>query len=75
MASLGPWKAWIEGRDGASGTTIVIVGEGDDRGEDIELSGVPDEDVDFIANARQDIPLLVEEVERLREELSIRNNE
>lgn len=68
-ASPGPWKAWIEGRDGTSGTTFIMVGEGDRRGEDIELPGVPDADINFIAHARQDIPLLVEEIERLRKEL------
>lgn len=68
-ASSGPWKAWIEGRDGTSGTTFVMIGEGAQRRDDIELPGVPDADVDFIAHARQDIPLLLREIERLKSEL------
>lgn len=61
-ASLGPWKAWLEGRDHASGSNIVQTGR-----EDIEMSGALPEDYDFIAHARQDIPHLVAEVRRLRE--------
>lgn len=65
-ASPGPWKAWIEGRDSESGTTFIMIGEGQDRREDIELPGVANDDIDFIANARQDIPLLLQEIDRLK---------
>ncbi len=65
-ASPGPWKASIEGRDHESGSSIIIVGDGSSRRDDIELTGATPADYDFIAHARQDVPLLVEEVRRLR---------
>jgi hypothetical protein len=34
------------------------------RGEDLEIIGATTADLDFIANARQDIPALVKEIER-----------
>jgi hypothetical protein len=66
QAQSGPWKSYIEGRDHESGSSFIMVGEGDNRKEDIELSGATDADQDFIAHARQDIPLLMEEIKRLR---------
>ena len=65
-ASPGPWKAWVEGRDGTSGSTFIMVGEGEHRGEDIELPGIAEADIDFMAHARQDIPALIKEIEMLR---------
>jgi hypothetical protein len=35
-------------------------------GEDIYLTGASEADQDFIAHARQDIPRLIAEIERLR---------
>ncbi len=64
-ASAGPWKAFIEDRDQTSGSSFIMVGEGQQRGEDIELSGATTADYDFIAHARQDVPVLIEEVRRL----------
>lgn len=66
-ATPGPWKAFLEGRDHQSGSDFIRTGEGATRGEDIEMSGAAPADYDFIANARQDIPRLLEEIERLRE--------
>jgi hypothetical protein len=44
-----------------------MTGPPERRGNDIELSaGVPDDDQDFIAHARQDVPRLLAEVRRLR---------
>jgi hypothetical protein len=60
-ATPGPWVSFIEGRDHTSGSDFIKTG-----GEDIELSGATHEDQDFIAHARQDIALLIAEVERLR---------
>jgi hypothetical protein len=60
-SSPGPWKAWVEGRDHTSGSSIVQT-----AADDIEMSGATEADYDFIANARQDIPRLLEEVRRLR---------
>ena len=65
-ASPGPWKASIEGRDHEGGSSFIMVGEGPDRRDDIELTGATPADYDFIAHARQDVPLLVAEVLRLR---------
>jgi hypothetical protein len=64
-ATRGPWKAYIEGRDHESGSSVIQT-----SGNDIELSGATDEDYDFIASARQDVPRLIEEVRALREQLA-----
>ena len=63
-ATPGPWTSFIEGRDHLSGSSFIRT-----SGGDIELLGATAEDQDFIAAARQDIPLLVAEIRRLREEL------
>jgi hypothetical protein len=66
-ATKGPWRSFIEGRDHTSGTNFIMTGTPpNDRGDDIELIGGTNYDQDFIANARQDIPKLIEEVKRLR---------
>lgn len=67
QASLGPWKAMIEGRDHTSGSSFIRVGPPSARREDMEVTGATSEDVDLIAHARQDIPRLIAEVRRLRE--------
>jgi hypothetical protein len=68
-ARPGPWVAFVEGRDFDGGSSVIRVGEGDNSSEDLYLSGdskaVPAADYDFIANARQDIEFLLDEVERL----------
>ena len=68
-ATRGPWRSYIEGRDHTSGSDFIMTGEGSDRGEDIELSSATKADQDFIAHARQDVPRLLAEVERLRRQL------
>ena len=60
-ATAGPWKSFIEGRDFSSGSSFIQTG-----GEDIELTGATEADQDFIAACRQDIPLMLEEIRRLR---------
>jgi hypothetical protein len=77
-ASPGPWKAYVEGRDHDSGDTFIMIGEGAQRQDDmyvfqshagptrIETS---DADLDFIAEARQDIPRLLAEIRKLKAEL------
>jgi hypothetical protein len=65
-ATPGPWRSHVEGRDHTSGSSFIMTGEDDSRGEDIELSGATPADQDFIAHARQDIPRLLEEIQRLR---------
>jgi hypothetical protein len=49
----------------ANGKWISII-EGRDQTGDIYLTGATDADMDFIANARQDIPKLISEIKRLR---------
>ena len=60
-ATDGPWVSFIEGRDHTSGSSFIQT-----QGDDIELIGARDEDQDFIANARQDIPVLINEIRRLK---------
>lgn len=75
--TIAPWVASIEGRDHESGSHFIMTGipKGEDiwqakRGEDLEIIGATIADLDFIANARQDIPMLVAEVERLQKLLA-----
>jgi hypothetical protein len=70
--SIAPWVSFLEGRDHESGSSFIMTGvpKGEDiwqekRGEDLEISGATNADLDFIANARQDIPVLIAEIERL----------
>lgn len=65
-ASPGPWRSFIEGRDHTSGSDFIMTGPPEARGEDIEMSGATEDDQDFIAHARQDLPRLLAEVGRLR---------
>ncbi len=72
--SVAPWVPFIEGRDCESGSSFIMTGipKGEDiwqpkRGEDIEIvSGAMVADIDFIAHARQDIPKLLVEINRLK---------
>ncbi|MAP96598.1 MAG: hypothetical protein CMK07_16805 [Ponticaulis sp.] len=66
-ARIGPWTSFVEGRDHLSGCSFIKVGEGENRRDDIELTGATVADQDFIASARQDIPALIKEIKRLRE--------
>jgi hypothetical protein len=70
LASLGPWKSWVEGRDFFGDSSIISKGVGDNRGVDIEPLGATAEDMDFIAAARQDIPRLIFEI-RLRRRMVV----
>lgn len=74
-ARRGPWKSYVEGRDFTSGSNFIMIGKGEDRGTDIELIGATIEDQNFIAEARQDIPLLVNEVKRLKRLIEELKNE
>ena len=60
-----PWRSFVEGRDHTSGASFIKTGEGACSGEDIELTGATAADQDFIAAARQDVPLLLKEVRAL----------
>jgi hypothetical protein len=75
--TIAPWVASIEGRDHESGSHFIMTGipPGENiwqekRREDFEISGATIADLDFIAHARQDIPALIAEVERLQKLLN-----
>jgi hypothetical protein len=61
LATAGPWRSWIEGRDHTSGSSFIAT-----TGEDIEMVATNAADQDFMAAARQDVPSLLAEVIRLR---------
>ena len=65
-ATSAPWRSFIEGRDHLGGNDFIMTGGADDRSPDIELIGATPADQDFIAHARQDIPRLVTEIQRLK---------
>lgn len=70
-ATTGPWISIIEGRDQPlGGDSFILRGASDVRQEDLYLTGATVADQDFIAHARQDIPLLLDEIERLRDLLN-----
>jgi hypothetical protein len=64
-ATASPWISFVEGRDHSSGENVVVRGANGTE-DDLYLTGATKEDQDFIAHARQDIPLLLDEIERLR---------
>ena len=76
-ATAGPWQAFVEGRDHFGGDNFIRTGGDDDEAPDmyVTLSYWDNErpvaagaaDLDFIANAKQDIPTLIAEVRRLRD--------
>jgi hypothetical protein len=61
LATGGPWKSYVEGRDHMSGSNFIMT-----AGDDIYLVGASIADQDFIASARQNLPRLIAEVERLK---------
>ncbi len=69
VATPGPWVSYFEGRDHTSGDSFIQTAT-----QDIYISaedyagggGHFSADQDFIAHARQDMPRLIAEVERLR---------
>lgn len=73
LADPAPWTSSIEGRDHDSGDTFIMIGAADDRRQDLYLSrdsGPADGAThDLIAVARNALPLLIEEVRRLRSKL------
>ena len=65
-----PWRSYIEKRDHLSGSSFIMVGEADQRGDDMyvtrDAAPASNEDQDLIAAARTFLPLLLDEIERLR---------
>lgn len=62
----GHWTPCIEGRDFDSGSSFIMVQDGAMRREDIEFIGASAADIDFIGNAKRDIAMLLQEIERLK---------
>ena len=71
-----PWRSMIEGRDHWSGDNFIMIGEGEERGEDLYLRRdqlpASDADQDFVAASRNLIGPLLDEVERLERSSSVR---
>jgi type II secretory pathway component PulJ len=66
-ARPGPWKSYIEGRDHEAGSNYIQVSDNNQEMSTLEFSGkVTEADQDFIAHAREDIPALLSEIERLK---------
>jgi hypothetical protein len=63
-ATPGPWISLIEGRDHTSGDSVIVRGINRSE-EDLYMTGGTEADQDFIAHARQDIPILIDEIDRL----------
>jgi len=59
-ATAGPWDAYIEGKNHTDGSSFVKTPTGG-----IELDGATDYDIEFIANARQDVPFLLDLIQSL----------
>lgn len=64
-ATAGPWHPSIEGKHHESGSSCILQPTGG-----IDLDGASDGDIEFMAHARQDIPYLLTELERLQEVIS-----
>ena len=67
---VAPWRSTLEGRDHSAGEDFIMVGDDQDRSEDIYVNrdsgpalGV---DLDLIAASRIILPLLIAEIRRLR---------
>lgn len=65
-ATPSPWTSYIEGRDFDSGSSFIMTGEKESRDYDIEFISIKPEDQDFIAMARNVIPLLINEIIKLK---------
>jgi len=66
--SKGPWIAMLEGRDHLSGSSCIRTQNGV-----IDVDGATDGDIEFIGNARQDVPYLISELRRVASLLRIKS--
>lgn len=60
------WVVYLEGRDFTGGSSFIMVHFGEERLNDIEIFGVNDNELDFIANSKNDIKFLLDEIDRLK---------
>jgi hypothetical protein len=67
-ASPAPWVSYVEGRDHDSGDNFIQVNDGDDADMYVFRDTTPASaaDQDFIAAARNLVPKLLDELDRLR---------
>ena len=67
-ASPAPWVSYVEGRDHDSGDNFIQVNDGDDVDMYVFRDTTPASaaDQDFIAAARNLVPKLLDELDRLR---------
>lgn len=70
LVTPGPWTSIVEGRDQTSGSSFIQTG---DKDYDIDFIKLKEHDQDFIAMSRNMLPLLLEEINRLRKVLSENN--
>jgi hypothetical protein len=70
-ATVGPWLADSDEPEPAANISVIELGSCNELGtfKSIELVGASPADHDFIVNARQDIPRLLQEVRQLRARL------
>jgi hypothetical protein len=68
-ATSGPWESYIVGRDTEAGLNCISTG----HARLLEILGGSEADQDFIAHAREDIPVLIAEIRRLRASLDSRD--
>jgi hypothetical protein len=70
-ATDGPWCCYVEDQDSAADRKFIELGICNELGtcKLIEVTGATVADQDFIANARQDLPGLLQEVRYLRARL------
>ncbi|MBM0108572.1 hypothetical protein JM946_27885 [Steroidobacter sp. S1-65] len=70
-ATTGPWFSYVAGRDPEADGSFIELGRCNEVGtfESIELVGATAADQDFIASARQDVPMLLRAVRCLRARL------
>lgn len=64
------WKAFIEGRDFTSGSSFIMVNTEFSREKDIEVLGANNDEINFIANSKENIRFLIEEVKKLQKKLN-----
>ena len=64
----GDWMYFKEGRDHTGGSDFIMTGpwESEDRGEDLEISGATEGDMEFIGSAKSDIKHLLFIIETLQ---------
>jgi len=66
-ATPGPWDSYVVGRDIEAGSDCIATADG----RFLEVIGGTPADQDFIARAREDVPKLVAEIQRLRAEIEM----